>query len=359
MARLLRCSVCGETAEVPDPPTCPSCGTELIAERVVAELPKLDAAQIRADEDQTASDQDQTWSDHDQSASDSDQRSADEDQDAADEDFSAGGDESQHDRSAAARGRSRRDREVVSGLRDETAAARDETAKRRDVAAAIRDRGANADDQAIPLHEPGHELQDDILIRARQDRARAATDRAKAADDRARAAVDRREAARERAEAHKDKTEAALHLSESTRDELTGAWMRKFGLEEIARELERAHRTGGQLVLAFIDVDGLKAVNDERGHLAGDALLRLVGETLLTNVRHYDIVVRFGGDEFICGMPNLTLEQAQTRFALIASLLTAINPDHSITFGLAEAGPEDTLEALIARADASLLDARD
>ena len=359
MARLLKCVVCGEAAEVPDPPTCPSCGAELTVDRLDTDRAHSHVRHSLSDEDQTASDQDQTWSDHDQSSSDSDQRSANEDQDASDEDLSAGGDERQHERSAAARGRSRHDREVVSELRDETAAARDEMAKRRDLAATVGDHGSNADDKAIRLQEPQDEVMDDSLVRARQDRARAATDRAKAADDRARAAVDRKEAARERDEAHKDKTEAALHLSQSTRDELTGAWMRKFGLEEIARELERSHRTGGQLILAFIDVNGLKAVNDERGHLAGDALLRLVGETLVTNVRPYDIVVRFGGDEFVCGLPNLSLGQAQTRFALIASLLSAINPDHSITFGLAEAGPEDTLEALIARADASLLAAKD
>jgi len=66
-------------------------------------------------------------------------------------------------------------------------------------------------------------------------------------------------------------------------DELTGGWTRRLGLEEISRELERAHRTGFSLVLAFIDVDGLKQVNDSQGHLAGDTLLRLVGETLRAN----------------------------------------------------------------------------
>ena len=366
MARLLRCVACGEMAAAPSPPTCPSCGTELPiggppvidAGRSDEDQTASDHDQTASDQDQTASDQDQTWSDHDQSASDSDQRSADEDQDAADEDLSAEGEAAQHQRSTAARDRSRQDREAVSGLRDETADGRDETARGRDHAANSRDRSSNADNKATSPQEAGLELQDDILVRARQDRARAAADRAKAADDRAHAAVDRKEAARERAEAHKDKTEAALHLSRSTRDELTGAWMRKFGLEEIARELERSHRTGSQLVLAFLDVDGLKVVNDERGHLAGDALLRLVGETILRNIRPYDIVVRYGGDEFVCGMPNLTIEQAQTRFALIASLLNTLNPDHSISFGLAEAGPEDGLEQLIARADASLLAGR-
>ncbi len=119
------------------------------------------------------------------------------------------------------------------------------------------------------------------------------------------AAQDREQASRERAEAHRDRTESAENLKMSTEDELTGAWTRKFGLEEISRELERAHRTGSKLALAFVDVDDLKTVNDSRGHLAGDALLRLVAETLLSSVRRYDVVVRYGGDEFVWALPNL------------------------------------------------------
>ncbi|HET7353194.1 MAG TPA: GGDEF domain-containing protein [Gaiellaceae bacterium] len=141
-------------------------------------------------------------------------------------------------------------------------------------------------------------------------------------------------------------------------DELTGAWTRRFGLEEVSRELERAHRTGASLVLAFIDVDGLKEVNDSQGHLAGDALLQLLGETLRANVRPYDVIVRYGGDEFLCAMPNLHASEAGARFERITAVLTAADAKHSVTFGLAEAEPADSLEDLIARADADLLQAR-
>lgn len=141
-------------------------------------------------------------------------------------------------------------------------------------------------------------------------------------------------------------------------DELTGAWTRKIGLEEVSRELERAHRTGTGLVLAFVDVDGLKAVNDSQGHLAGDALLRLLGETLRANVRPYDLIVRYGGDELLCAMPNLGVREARKRFEKIAAALAAADADHSITFGLAEAGPAESLQELIARADADFLQAR-
>jgi diguanylate cyclase (GGDEF)-like protein len=111
-------------------------------------------------------------------------------------------------------------------------------------------------------------------------------------------------------------------------------------------------------VLAFIDVDGLKQLNDSRGHLAGDTLLQLLGETLRANVRPYDVIVRYGGDELICAMPNLSASEARTRFEKIAALLTTADAKHSVTFGLAEAQPADTLQELLARADADLLQAR-
>jgi diguanylate cyclase (GGDEF)-like protein len=246
-------------------------------------------------------------------------------------------------------------------LRDEGAAARLGTAEDRDRAAELRDRGATGRDSLARLHdleEDAGASRDDILLRAKRDRQRASADRAKAADDRARAAADRQEAARERAEALRNSAESADSLKLAATDELTGAWTRKFGLEEVARELERAHRTGAGLVLAFIDVDGLKDVNDSQGHLAGDELLQLVGETLRANVRPYDVIVRYGGDELVCAMPNLSAVEAGPRFEKIAAALRAVSAEHSVTCGLAEAEAADSLEALIARADTSLLEAR-
>jgi diguanylate cyclase (GGDEF)-like protein len=198
----------------------------------------------------------------------------------------------------------------------------------------------------------------DSLSRASRDRARAAADRARAAEDRLRAAADRAEAARELAEAVQLRLQAANDLKSATTDDLTGAWTRRSGLEEVMRELARAGRTGVALVLAFVDVDGLKQVNDSRGHLAGDTLLQLVGETIRTHVRPYDVVVRYGGDEFVCAMSNLGALEARDRFGNVAQALRAVDAEHSVTFGIAEAVPDDSLQSLIARADADLLEAR-
>ena len=199
----------------------------------------------------------------------------------------------------------------------------------------------------------------DRRVRVALERARAAADRIKAAEDRARAAADRRAAIREREQSRRNRNMSAGALLLAATDDLTGVWTRRFGLQQTSRELERAHRTGGRLVLAFVDVDGLKAVNDRDGHLAGDALLRLVGETIRASVRPYDTIVRYGGDEFVCAMPSLGAADARARFETIAATLTAVNESFSISFGFAEAGPDDSLHELIARADADLLRARD
>ena len=117
-------------------------------------------------------------------------------------------------------------------------------------------------------------------------------------------------------------------------------------------------RTGSKLTLAFLDVDRLKEVNDTQGHPAGDALLHLVVETVKTHVRPYDIIVRYGGDEFLCAMPNLSKVGAKRRLNKITALLAAANDGHSIAFGLAECEPDDGIQEIIKRADEDLLQTR-
>jgi diguanylate cyclase (GGDEF)-like protein len=317
-----------------------------------------DLDQTSSDRDQTASDSDQTLSDRDQTGSDSDQRSADEDQDAADVDLAAGSDAATHHRTAQARERTSRDRLVVSGLRDSTAGARLQTANDRDRVAEGRDRAAAARDDRARGHDlngTGHESRTDVIVCAERDRSRAALDRAKAAEDRTAAEVDRAAAALERADALRLRSASADALRLAATDELTGAWSRKFGLDQAGHELERGHRTGTSLLLAFLDVDGLKAVNDARGHIAGDELLRAVGASLRRHLRPYDVVVRYGGDEFVCAMANLAATDARTRFARIAE---ALDDRCTFTLGLASSEPGETLGDLIARADADLLETR-
>ncbi len=81
-------------------------------------------------------------------------------------------------------------------------------------------------------------------------------------------------------------------------DDLTGLLRRGAGLALLEREIDRSRRTETRLVVAFVDVDGLKRVNDELGHAAGDRLLSDVAAVLRSRLRSYDLVMRWGGDEF-------------------------------------------------------------
>jgi diguanylate cyclase (GGDEF)-like protein len=290
---------------------------------------------------------------------------SDRDQTGADDDLARGGDPVVHRRSLRPRQRSARDRDAVSALRDETAGAgltpataRDREAEQRDLNAAARDALARLHDLERDREDGGEATRQEILRRGELDRARAATDRAMAAEDRERAAADREVAARERNEALRHRAEVAERLKFAATDELTGAFSRQFGLQHVTRELERAHRTGAGLVLAFIDVDRLKEVNDTLGHRAGDALLQRVGKTVRANLRSYDVIVRYGGDEFVCAMPNLGAREARARLEKISGDVGAGEPGNSITFGIGEAEPGDGLHELVARADADLLAAR-
>ena len=96
---------------------------------------------------------------------------------------------------------------------------------------------------------------------------------------------------------------------------------------------------GSSLAAAFVDVDKLKAVNDSRGHAAGDRLLIEVVEALRSNLRPYDLVIRCGGDEFVCVMSGLAAATAAERLGLVNGMLAA-GPEHgSITVGVTQRRP--------------------
>src|SRR5205807_5517059 len=126
------------------------------------------------------------------------------------------------------------------------------------------------------------------------------------------------------------------------------------GLADLQVEIDRVRRSDGRLVLAFVDVDGLKAINDAEGHAAGDQLLRDVAAALRAGLRSYDLVVRYGGDEFLCALPGTDVEGARRRFDEVARHLAERNPQASVSIGLTAFEYTDTLDELTARADAAL-----
>src|SRR4029077_15212368 len=158
-------------------------------------------------------------------------------------------------------------------------------------------------------------------------RVRAINDRKVAADDRAQGSQDRRIAAADRAQAAKDREDSGT-------DELTGVSRRGAGLTAIGREIDRAQRDSGELVAAYVDVDGLKATNDAKGHAAGDTLLIAVADSLRACLRSYDVITRVGGDEFVCVLPGIAIDSARRRFEAVSTMLAASPSGASITVGL-------------------------
>jgi diguanylate cyclase (GGDEF)-like protein len=127
---------------------------------------------------------------------------------------------------------------------------------------------------------------------------------------------------------------------------------------DLQGEIERARRSDGRLVLAFVDVNGLKAINDARGHTAGDQVLRDVVVALRTELRSYDLVVRYGGDEFLCAFSGAGIESARRRLDEVAKNLTDRSPEASVSIGLAALQEPDTVDELIQRADVAMYAAR-
>jgi diguanylate cyclase (GGDEF)-like protein len=230
--------------------------------------------------------------------------------------------------------------------RDRTADDRDRTADSHDRASEARDDRSDARDSRAAERE----------IREGRFDAEAAADRAGAKRDRRAGAGDRKHSEDDRDAASADRVRAALERVNLVMDGLTGAHQRAPGLAELERDIVKARRTGQPFVLAFIDVDGLKAINDKQGHTAGDEVLRQVVDVIRKVVRDYDLIIRYGGDEFICGLLDLNLDDAANRFANTRKDLAG--QEVPFSFGLAVLDGDDTLQELIDRADLAMYEQR-
>ncbi len=114
--------------------------------------------------------------------------------------------------------------------------------------------------------------------------------------------------------------QAALEF-DSAHDALTGLWNRAAILEFLDNEIERQKRTGEPLGVMMVDVDHFKVVNDTRGHLVGDAVLRELAKRLAASVRGYNFVGRYGGEEFLivsqnCDIPGILSSAERLRQAV-------------------------------------------
>jgi len=101
-----------------------------------------------------------------------------------------------------------------------------------------------------------------------------------------------------------------LLLELSNTDHLTGLFNRRYMMEALDKEVQRSIRKGNPLSLIMLDIDHFKRVNDEFGHLQGDAVLQMVALHLQKELRSYDCAARYGGEEFVAILPDSSLDEA-------------------------------------------------
>ncbi|HEK1648477.1 diguanylate cyclase DgcP [Pseudomonas aeruginosa] len=148
-------------------------------------------------------------------------------------------------------------------------------------------------------------------------------------------------------------------------DPLTGLPNRAALSERLEQEVTRRHRDGGDLLLAVLDIDHFKRINDDFGHLAGDKVLKIIAGELRKRLRQADFIARFGGEEFVVLLPATSLEAGRQLLERLRAAIAAC-PFHfkgeplSITCsaGITAFEGNEAGEAVFERADQALYRAK-
>jgi diguanylate cyclase (GGDEF)-like protein len=221
---------------------------------------------------------------------------------------------------------------------------RDDLADRRDIAGECRDRASEDADDIASWRDRLSDHRDHGANKRERGTA-AATHRALAKSDREAGAQDRMNAGRDRCAARADRSAAKANR------EFSAAERNVTSLIELEREMDRTKRTGRPLVLALLDIDGLKGVNEAEGYAAGARLFQAVVHTVRNLLRSYDPIIRYEDDKFLCVLWNIDLEDAFVRFDRVSAVL-AQNPFSApVGIGLAQFELGESVTMLIARAD--------
>ena len=151
----------------------------------------------------------------------------------------------------------------------------------------------------------------------------------------------------------------------ATRDELTGLINRRAMLDLMALEHSRSLRSGRPLLLAQLDIDHFKPINDQHGHAAGDRALQAFAGTVRASVRDTDVLARWGGEEFVLMLTDTSADHARELLERIRQAVQALEIAHSagslqltVSIGLAQHLPGDTVEHTLERADQALYRAK-
>ena len=151
----------------------------------------------------------------------------------------------------------------------------------------------------------------------------------------------------------------------ATRDELTGLINRRAMLDLMALEHRRSLRSGRPMLLAQLDIDHFKPINDQHGHATGDRALQAFAGTVAASVRDTDVLARWGGEEFVLMLTDTSADQARGLLERIRQAVQALEIAHSagslqltVSIGLAQHLPGDTVEHTLERADQALYRAK-
>jgi diguanylate cyclase (GGDEF)-like protein len=153
---------------------------------------------------------------------------------------------------------------------------------------------------------------------------------------------------------------------QATHDDLTGIWSRGTTLHLLKCELERGARSGTSTGVLMIDLDHFKNINDTFGHLSGDVVLKIAASRIGLAVRSYDLVGRYGGEEFLAVLSNCTSEQLQAvaervRLAVAESPISAEGCEIEVTASIGAAITASKIEEhihLLSSADSALYEAK-
>jgi diguanylate cyclase (GGDEF)-like protein/putative nucleotidyltransferase with HDIG domain len=147
-------------------------------------------------------------------------------------------------------------------------------------------------------------------------------------------------------------------------DQKTGLFNHQYFMQHLSKELDRANRFDRPLAIMMLDLDLLRNINNTYGHLAGDEVLIGVSRILKQSVREYDVVARFGGEEFAIMLPETTIQQSFERAEIIRRAIegtefaipTSVTPIKvTVSLGLAERESfSQTAEEIIHNADTAL-----
>ena len=147
-------------------------------------------------------------------------------------------------------------------------------------------------------------------------------------------------------------------------DPLTSVGTRRFGEDMLRSRLDESKRYGWTFGIICVDLDRFKEINDRHGHDAGDEALALVARTLVANVRSFDFVARWGGDEFLVIATNISPENlhalAEKLRTLVAASTLPPAPGLQLTvsIGATFSRDSDTFQSILKRADQLLYDAK-